>query len=700
ARPRRRLRRPAAEVDLPVGLRRLVAQRMAQLSPGCRALLGGCAVAGEEVDVALARSLAPDADGLLAEALAAGVLVDDPLAPATLRFSHDLVRRALYSELTRTERLGWHRRIADTLEAAGVPEQRLGELARHRLRAAVDPAERRTAADACAAAGAAAARGLDLAAAADWYGQAADLDDDPVRRAVMLLARAGAAFREGRFGAALADCMRVVDLAEPRGRADLVAAAAVVVRGYYGDDVVLALCDRAEAMLGDEDTARHAQVLAQRAFVLAQHGRIDEADPVSKRAMAMAERSGDPAALVGAVHARHQVAGEPDGVTERLALGKRMIELADSVRRFDTAMWGHLWRIDAAYQLGSLSVVDAEMIALETLTEREGPLARWHLLRARSARAAVVGRLGEAVRLVTEAREIGRRMQDPTGDGMYWAFISSLTPWLGRPPDHQATTAWLRGSRAGEMGITTSTVGLISALVGDLDDAAFWYDRFRRILPDLQRDLLWLPSVISGGELAARLGDREVAGRCYELARPCAGYYLYTITAISGAAPRMLGEIAYRLGDLDRAARHAQEAISMEERIGALPGLASARILLARVLAARGRQGDRDRALAAAEKAAAAGRRLGMPPVTSEGSALVDELSGVRAGAASLTAREREIALFLAEGLANRAIAGKLVLSERTVETHVRNLLAKLGLANRTQVAAWAARTGLRSGSA
>jgi DNA-binding NarL/FixJ family response regulator len=79
---------------------------------------------------------------------------------------------------------------------------------------------------------------------------------------------------------------------------------------------------------------------------------------------------------------------------------------------------------------------------------------------------------------------------------------------------------------------------------------------------------------------------------------------------------------------------------------------------------------------------------------------LVGELSGVRAGAAALTAREREIALFLAEGMANRAIAGKLVLSERTVETHVRNLLAKLGLANRTQVAAWAARAGLRSGSA
>jgi DNA-binding NarL/FixJ family response regulator len=71
---------------------------------------------------------------------------------------------------------------------------------------------------------------------------------------------------------------------------------------------------------------------------------------------------------------------------------------------------------------------------------------------------------------------------------------------------------------------------------------------------------------------------------------------------------------------------------------------------------------------------------------------LADEASGVRGGVGTLTAREREIALLVAEGFANRAIAEKLVLSERTVETHVRNVLAKLGLRNRTQVAAWAAR--------
>jgi non-specific serine/threonine protein kinase len=60
-------------------------------------------------------------------------------------------------------------------------------------------------------------------------------------------------------------------------------------------------------------------------------------------------------------------------------------------------------------------------------------------------------------------------------------------------------------------------------------------------------------------------------------------------------------------------------------------------------------------------------------------------------GAASLTAREEEIALLLAQGLSNKAIAKTLVIALRTAETHVANILVKLGLTSRSQVAAWVA---------
>ena len=98
-------------------------------------------------------------------------------------------------------------------------------------------------------------------------------------------------------------------------------------------------------------------------------------------------------------------------------------------------------------------------------------------------------------------------------------------------------------------------------------------------------------------------------------------------------------------------------------------------------------------ALAAAVRAAAAGLIVLDPSVA--GATGVHAHGRISENAETLTAREREVLLLVAEGLPNKAIARELGISEHTAKFHVGSLLGKLGAASRTEAVTLATRRGI-----
>ncbi|MEU1488331.1 response regulator transcription factor [Streptomyces sp. NPDC005752] len=98
-------------------------------------------------------------------------------------------------------------------------------------------------------------------------------------------------------------------------------------------------------------------------------------------------------------------------------------------------------------------------------------------------------------------------------------------------------------------------------------------------------------------------------------------------------------------------------------------------------------------ALAGAIRSVHAGHVLLQPEVADALLARDDTGNGTGRGS-TLTDREREVLGLIADGRSNREIARALVLSEKTVKTHVSNILMKLDLSDRTQAALWAVRHG------
>jgi len=189
------------------------------------------------------------------------------------------------------------------------------------------------------------------------------------------------------------------------------------------------------------------------------------------------------------------------------------------------------------------------------------------------------------------------------------------------------------------------------------------------------------------------LGNRAEAGRTAEAAQSCAssvGLRLATAMADRAAA-------AVALSDRDphAAAQRALAAAALADEVHTPIEAGLARTLAGRALA---QLDDRDGAVALLETAAA---ELGRCGATRYRDAAELELRRLgqhihrrsrsgdrsRTGIGSLTERELQIATLIAERKTNREIAGELFLSNKTIETHIRNVFRKLDVSSRVDIA-------------
>jgi DNA-binding CsgD family transcriptional regulator len=169
------------------------------------------------------------------------------------------------------------------------------------------------------------------------------------------------------------------------------------------------------------------------------------------------------------------------------------------------------------------------------------------------------------------------------------------------------------------------------------------------------------------------------------------------IFAIFTSSDRILGLLSLTSGEIDQAIVHFKDARSHCLHYGFIPQLGWSCYDYARTLLLRGRKEDVRKASELKTEAKEIATRLGMTVLEQKVTSLDTGITPRKPASPKhhLTNREIEVIRLLAKGMTNREIASELNISEHTAATHVRKILHKADLANRTEAAAYAVKNNL-----
>jgi DNA-binding CsgD family transcriptional regulator len=687
-----RLTRELTDLGTPESVREVVRGRLARLAPATAEMLELAAVAGPEFELDLVRrAVRLDDSGLLAgldEAVASGMIEELPSRALAYRFTHELVRRALYDRLSGVRRAELHLRVGEAQEAGTLRSGRvLADLAHHfAAAAALGGAERAVEYNVLAARAASSALAYDEAA--ERLRTALELGiDTPRRRADLLLELGTAVHRAGQALDAQDAFHDAAAIARELGDTALLARAAIGFeeaswRPAFTYPAAVELLEEAVAVVGGGSSELHVRLLSGLARTLDFRGAHARADDVRTRAIEMARRLGDRTGLA-IVLTRSYWSGETTAHT--LALLTEAIDLAVELGDNEIRAEAVAWRVPTYVALGDIHAARREVATLQAIAERTAQPFMIHLAtHYESAIALCDGRLDAADALARRSHEWSRFLTGRDASGIYGIQMFGIRREQGRLAELAPAIRMLAA------GTGSWRPGLVAVLaeLGMETEARRELARVRAEGLESLRTSLWIASLTYLTDACTALGDATVAELVYPELEPLAGRHVMIGHLVScyGAADRYLGMLAATLGEHARAEEHFVRAADLNRRAGMPTWLGHTLLQHARSRLDRG---------------APAGALLAEAAAVADAGALPALLARVRALGApvelpdGLSSREAQILALVARGLSNREIGANLTISEHTAANHVRSILRKTGCANRTQAASYAHRHDL-----